>query len=143
MPLEFLAALVVAGLALAIGAVRFSGLSHPARLATATQAEQAFRLDYPDAEVREVLLSADSRAAILALGDGSIGLVEAFGAKFVTRRVDGGAIASLHGDGDVLDVRYRDFTHPAASYRFSDAGAASRARSWLGSAMTKENASNA
>jgi hypothetical protein len=132
MPLEFLAAMVVAGLSLVIGAVHLSGLSRPAIVSGPDQARARFLLDFPDENPGEVVISADGRAAFIALAGGRTGLVHAMGDRFLTRILERRSIRAVQREPDgVLAVRLDDFTLPAERARFSSAADAAKVSNWL------------
>lgn len=132
MPLEMLAIMVVLGLALAIGAVHLSGLSHPAHIEDATQAAARFGEDFPERNVMDCLITEDRRAAFLKLEGGGIGLVAAMGDRFITRLLDGAAMAGhTRPQPDEIDLEFRDFTYPSGAYGFGSAEEADRLAGWL------------
>lgn len=137
MPIEILAAMVVAGLAIAIGAVYLAGLSKPAKLSDAGQAKARFAEDYPRESVAECRLTAASGAAFLRLDSGRIGLVTAFGAKFVTRLFEPPQIRA-ETDGDTLRLAAPDFTFRQTSFVFADAAEARRVAEWMNGARSLE-----
>lgn len=135
MPLEYLAIMVVAGLALVIGAVHFSGLSRPAFIAGADQARARFLVDYPDEQPGDIVVSKDGKAAFIALAGGRTGLVHAIGDRFLTRILERRAVRSVQrGSDGVLTLRLDDFTLPAEQARFSDAADAAKVTDWLAGA---------
>ena len=132
MPLTLLAVLVVAGLALAIGAVHFAGLSKPARLSHPAEAVAALLADYPDEKPEEPLVDADGLTAIMPLGEGRVGLVRCMGSRMVTRILTARDVpdAPTHRDG-LVELRLRDFTMPRLVSRFDDEGKARRVAEML------------
>jgi len=141
MPLEILAIMVVAGLALAIGAVHFSGASRPARLESTDQALARFAEDYPEVVPSACIVTKDRRAAFLELELGSAGLVAAMGAKFITRMIGEAELKQLDEENPgELVMRFRDFTYPADRYRFENEDDAQRVVTWLGGARAGKGA---
>jgi hypothetical protein len=135
MPLEILAVMVVAGLALVIGAVHFSGMSRPARIGDAEVARARFLVDYPGEQTGEIAVSDDGRAAFIALGGGRTGLVHAIGARYVTRILQPQAVRAVNCDGSGgLALRLRDFTLPAEHAKFASASDAAKVSNWLSGA---------
>jgi hypothetical protein len=130
MPIEILGAMVVVGLAVAILAVRFSGLSKPARIGTADQAMERFRQDYPDETVSDCRLTANRDAAFLRLTSGGVGLVTAFGAKYVTRYLAAGK-ARTKRQGSRLELILYDFTWPRARAEFASPLDAETVAGWI------------
>jgi hypothetical protein len=139
MPLEILAIMVVAGLALAIGAVHFSGVSRAAQLESRDQALARFAEDYPDAAPTGCIMTSDRRAAFLMLEPGRVGMVAAFGAKFITRIVGEAELKKLDEDRPgQLVMRFRDFTYPAGRYRFDNEDEAQQIVAWFGAGKAGE-----
>lgn len=60
------------------------GQAAEARLDEAA-AREAFAVDHPDSVVLSVTMGTDGRAALLQLGDGTVGAVFVLGDRFVTR----------------------------------------------------------
>jgi hypothetical protein len=132
MPLEFLAVMVVAGLALVIGAVHVSGLSRQALVSEAEQARARFLVDFPDEATGEVVVSADGKAAFIALPGGRTGLVHAIGDRFLTRILEPGMVRAVRREGDGgLTLMLEDFTLPAERARFLNAADAAKVSNWL------------
>lgn len=132
MPLEVLAIMVVVGLAIAIGAVHFSGLSHAAQIEGSEQAGERFRQDFPQIGVSAGLITKDRRAAFLQLDSGTVGLVATMGDRYITRQIDAAALSSVNRRGaNGLELHYHDFTYPAAVYEFADASDADQLAGWL------------
>ncbi|HSO48521.1 MAG TPA: hypothetical protein VLQ68_11385 [Rhizobiaceae bacterium] len=135
MPLEFLAIMVAIGLALVIGAVHFSGLSRPARLADADQARARFLLDYPDEAIGEIVLGRDGNAAFISLSAGRIGLVHAMGDRFVTRILERRVVRAVEPDGSgALVLKLDDFTLPKERAVFTNSADAAKVSHWLNGA---------
>ncbi len=135
MPLEFLAIMVAFGLALVIGAVHFSGLSRPARLANAGQARARFLLDYPDETIGDIVLGKDGKAAFISLTGRRIGLVHAIGDRFVTRILERRVVRAIeHEGGEALVLKLDDFTLPKERAVFSNAADAAKVSHWLSGA---------
>jgi hypothetical protein len=130
MPIEILAGMVIVGLALAIAAVRFSGLSRPASLDSQALAQEAFATEYSDESVRDCRIAADRGSAFLLLGSGNIGVVLAFGSKFVVRLV-AAAPGSAEVEGAALKIKARDFTFPKSGYVLATATDALTVAGWL------------
>jgi hypothetical protein len=130
MPIEILAGMVVVGLAFAIAAVRFSGLSRPASLDNQARAREILAGEYADESVRDCRIAADRDSAFLLLGSGNIGVVLAFGSKFVVRLV-AAAPGSAEVEGSTLKMKPRDFTFPKSSYVLATATDASTVAGWL------------
>ena len=132
MPLELLAIMVVLGLAIAIGAVHFSGLSHAALIEGQVQAESRFAEDFPDSTIKDCLITSDKRSAFLQLEGRAVGLVTAMGDRYITRRVDAAVLAGVELQGEAgLALHFHDFTYPAGSYAFAGKGERERLAGWL------------
>jgi hypothetical protein len=123
-----LAALVVVGIAAIVIAVHMTGGSRPARLTSEAHARRRFAEDFPDETVSDVALTDDGAAAFLMLGGGRMGIVHAFGDRFLTRILQRGDVAAMEADGDSLRLRMRDFTWKGGAFRFPDSAAAARIR---------------
>ncbi len=132
MPLPVLVIIVVFGIALVVACVWLLGLSKPARLADADDARAQFAVSFPATKVEEVLVSADGVAAFLLLGGGRrIGLVEAFGARFITRILRAGDIEPTGSLGESgVRLHFADFSHPRGRYEFSSATDRDRLLQW-------------
>lgn len=117
MPLEILGPLVICGISLTVLAVYFSGVSKPAKLADQNAARAEFLKDYGDADINKTFLTSDNRAGFLMLSQkNTLGLVEAMGSQFLTRFLAPGDVAGVKLSGDLLEVRFNDFTHKNQHY---------------------------
>lgn len=132
MPLPVLVVLVVVGISLVVACVWFLDLSKPARLADSGDARRQFAVSFPATKVEEVLVSADGVAAFLLLRGGRrIGLVEAFGARFITRIMRHGDIEPTDNLGEAgVKLHFADFSHPRGRYEFSNAEDRDRLLQW-------------
>jgi len=132
MPLPFLAIMVVAGVALVVAVVAWSGLSQPARIASKEDARSVFGMEFPDIATDEALVTADGRTALLHCGVGQVGVVAAFGSKFVVRLYDRSDFRHIEFDDDgMVRMQTDDFTFSAMQLRFAEAGEADRLAGWL------------
>lgn len=131
MSLTTLVIMVVVGLALVIGAVRFSGLSHPARLAGQDDAARAFALDFPEELPHEIVLAGDGVQAWLVLAADRVGLVVCFGSRTLTRILTPESVIGVRRSGSTLDIHVADFTLPRLTAIFADAQTAIRIGSML------------
>lgn len=124
-PLYILGPMVVVGIALTALAVKMSGLSKTAKISNAKHAEEILRRDFADLpKVTDGLVTDDGSAAFLPAYT-SVGLVEAFGDRFITRILRAGDIRSVsEGSGTELQVEFGEFTHPIGRYVFKTAKAA-------------------
>jgi len=131
--------MVVVGLALAIGAVRFSGLSRASILASPAEAQAAFALDFPDERPRRALVSADAKMAVLELTGGRAGLVLCFGSRTVTRVLSPASVSGVERRGEAIALHMRDFTLPVVRTSFAVERDAEAAEAILtGRRMTEE-----
>lgn len=82
MPLPFLIPLVVGGFAGIAGTLHLSGLAAKRRFAAESEARDAWRRAVPEAEIRQVALSRDGRAALIVtkMGPGVVWAMDAGGA---------------------------------------------------------------
>lgn len=131
--------MVVLGLAVVIGAVHFTGASKPLRLTGQDEACAALRLDLPDEHPTECIVSEGGRSAFVTLASGRIALVEAFGARSVTRVLDASMLRRIERRAErELVVRLRDFTLPGGVYRFRSAAERDRLAAGLEKAMGEQ-----
>ena len=131
MSLQILVPLVVVGVSLVVLAVYWLGLSRPARLGGEGQALERYGFDFPGANFDQVLITADRQAALL-IGKAEVGLVEALGSKFITRRLAANTVIKVERNSDLeVAVGFADFTHGRAHYRFADLATADAAQAAL------------
>lgn len=128
MTLPVLVAVVVAGVSLIVLAVHLSGGTRSATLASEDEATNRFLIDYPDARIARCDLSADGGIAVLALEDGTIGLVHPVGSHYLTRHVSPGGFSARIDEANPTSVRLKtgDLTWPRAILNFEDAATAKR-----------------
>lgn len=139
MSLAILVPMVVVGVSLVIAAVHFSGLSRPARIGGDEAVRARYALDYPLDTVSSVEITADRRAAFLALRDSAAGIVECFGDRYVTERVTSGDLATVARQGVELELKSRDITWSGGMYVFDDEKQAARVAALLaGEAMERQ-----
>lgn len=92
------------------------GLSRQVMLEDEAEARAVFLTDYPDVAIREVVLSADRRAAMLALeGAAPVGLIRALGRFWQVTAVSPGNVLALSRNGAVLRLRLDDPGNPVFS----------------------------
>jgi hypothetical protein len=127
MSLPVLVAIVAVGIAVIVLAVHMTGGSKAASLASPAHAKGRFLEDFPDEQAADVLLTADRKAAFLALELGNAGLVHSVGARFLTRRFSNRDIVSVRRTGPAgLLLRTTDFTFAGGRFEFADAATADR-----------------
>ncbi|MCB1456706.1 MAG: hypothetical protein KDJ48_07960 [Nitratireductor sp.] len=132
MPLTILVPMILIGLALVAIAMRLLGLSKQASISAIGEAISVLRTDYPDALVEEAILASNGKAAILKLEDGSAGLVEAMGDRFITRILAQKDVRQVERKGECdLVLRLADFTLPRLTLTFAEPKAALKAATWL------------
>lgn len=126
MPLPILVAIVTGGIALVVLMVHLTGGSRVAAIASGEQAKERFAIDYPEAVVRQCILSADRRDAVLELADGHVGLVHAIGSNYLTRFVSRGEMTARVNDSQSgsVDLLTHDLTWPRARMTFDDTATA-------------------
>ena len=132
MPLTILVPMILLGLAMVAIAMRLLGLSKSASISAISDAIRLLQTDYPQAVVEEAILASDGRAAILKLEDGTTGLVEAMGDRFVTRILSVDDVQAVQRVDDCsLMLRLADFTLPVVPLKFAEPKAALKATIWL------------
>lgn len=134
MPLEMFAIIVPLGIALIVLVVKYSGLSKVARLGSTADALAVFENDFGGEKHKgKVLLAADNRAAFIQMETpDKLGLVEAFGDRFISRLLSGADVKSITSDGESsLRIKFIDFTHPSGCYFFDNSGDLKRVGNWL------------
>ena len=134
MSLTVLVALVAVGIALVVVLVHLSGGSARAPLGDEAAVIQRFRLDFPDSDVHRCFESADRYEALLLLGDGSLGLVHAFGDKSLTRHYSTEEFATIISviDDASLTFDAHEMTLPRLTIRFENAQRRAEVLSALG-----------
>lgn len=86
---------------------------------------------FPDEPVRDVVLTADGKAAFLRLADGKIGFMQAMGRHYLTHLVPpGGVEVEANGDRSLL-VRFREASFKGGTFAFSRAEEAAEVSVWL------------
>lgn len=137
MPLEILAVMVVAGIALVVAMVSLSGLSHPVRIDGPAHARDLLSRDCPDIAPRQAVLAADGRTALFDCGAGGVAMVMAFGSRFVTRRIAPTALKRVaREDERTVTLTFPDIAIPALRIVFDSAEDAERLVGWLGAEAT-------
>ena len=117
MPLVWLIALVVGGIAGIALLTHVLGLSRPRRFASDAEAEVAWLREYPHDAARRIVRCRDGRAALVICADG-VGLVWPMGADSTARRLAGARVGER---GDRLVIRLPDFTAPRVTLRLDAA----------------------
>ncbi len=110
MPLEFLLALVIGGIAGIAVLLHLAGRSRRCVLSPET-AEAAWLRHFPGDRVHETRIASDGHAALIVTDRGT-GLLWALGADTVARRLED---FDLIDKGDHLRVVFHDFTAPAVT----------------------------
>jgi len=102
--------------------VHLTGGSRIAEIAGEDAAKARFLVDYPEAQIARVILSADRRDAVLELEDGHVGMVHAVGSNYLTRFVNRGEMAAVPSAGEdgAVDLDTGDITWPRAQMHFAD-----------------------
>ena len=113
-------AISLAGVAAMVGLCAFLFGRDVAKLDTRSAAARLAH-DVPGFRLGHSALSADTRSAVLENArDGSVWLVTARGDGFVTRRLSRRDVKAASRNGAALDLRFSDFTFPAAMIAFHD-----------------------
>lgn len=132
MPLEILGPMVVVGIALVVLLVHFSGLSRQNKLASGQLAEDIYLANFPNARPESTFLSKDGGSALVKVSARRLGLVVAFGDRFVTRSV---SIADLSLTPDrskqSISLNLDDFTLPSADFQFESEADMNAVLDWL------------
>lgn len=125
MPLEILAPLVAAGIALTVFLVWWLADAPPRLLRDTQSAGDLLRTDYPEARISHTILASDGRAALMSLETPAdrIGLVSVFGSHHVTRLLGHEDIQTASTDGNRLKLSLADFTCPSIGIELSEAAA--------------------
>lgn len=119
MSLMILAVLVVIGVGGVVLAIHLSGGTITVVLESEKAAILRFTADFPEADVHRTIISSDKQSAILALGDGSAGVVHAIGDRFLTRHFGevGPYVAQPEGDA-ILSLQLDDISWRGAQIEF-------------------------
>lgn len=120
MNLTLLVVMVVVGIGAIVIAVHLTGGTTTATLDDAEAAKQRLAADFADVTIRDVWLTADRHAAILALEDGRAGIVSALGDRFLTRIVGPrDATVKADADGRTVSLSIDDFTWRGGPFTFA------------------------
>jgi hypothetical protein len=110
---------VVLGLVL-FGVLYRKPADEPERLSEPADALARYRVRYPAASGR-VDVATDGRAALIAISDGSVGLIERRGRRWNARVVEPREILAVdRADDGAITVRFADFGWPRARVELSD-----------------------
>ena len=141
MPLEILAPMVLAGIALAVVLVKLL-VNAPENLLESNQiVHSVFMRDFPLAETgSEFFVTFDKRIAafMIAKPERHLGVVEVMGSKHLTRLLGSTDIRSVEREGAMaVSLRLRDFTLPAIGFKFDSGEKAEQLMQMLGG-ITKQ-----
>jgi len=132
MSLELLAAMVVVGIGLVVGAVSLLGLSRPALIESEEGIRSRLTQDFPEVLLRDGLVTRDGQAAFFLCADGRVAMARTLGSKYVTRLIDRGAVRRVAAEGGGLArLELDDITFPVARLEFASDEAAARLVQWL------------
>lgn len=133
MNLILLASIVVAGIAVVVLAVHYTGGSRPGRFETVFDAIAAYRGDHPETEVLDGRLTQGCDAAFLRLATPDrVGFVQVFGQHFLTREIGPADLAAnVVADHAAFTVSPRDFTWKGGRYVFDDTAIAAEVADWF------------
>ncbi len=145
MPLEILVVLVVLGVGGVVVATWWLGWAKAARLTDGAGAARQFNLDYPELRVASVAMSEDQSAALLKLETADVvGLVFAFGDKFVTRRLTPALLRTINieqNDTVVrVSLRLADITAPEIDLVYTPGNYAQSVEALLAALQTAREA---
>ena len=122
-----LAVLIVGGLVLIDILLRYAGNRAGGQLASEADAIEQFRREYSEIEASEladVVLTADRRAAFVAVASGETGFVYGLGDRFIVRRLRPDDIADLLRESEkALKIRFREVTLRPMRFEFANAAA--------------------
>lgn len=130
MPLTLLAVLVIGGILGVILLVHSFGWTGGTGFADEAEARRIFAHDYADRRIDHVILSDDSRAAIMTTDHGA-GIVIRFGRGSLTRHLLQGDLQRLVETPNGLQIHLRDDSAPRLKFAFADTGARGRAAAIL------------
>ena len=134
MSLTLLVIMVVVGIGAIVIAVHLTGGTRTATLDDAEAAKNRFAADFADTAVRDVWLTADRHAAVLALEDGRAGVVSALGDRFLTRIVGKGDAKAV-ADGPTVSLGIDDFTWRGGPFTFASEREAQSAAALLNGSL--------
>lgn len=133
MSLVTLVLIVAIGIAAVVLSVHLTGGSKRAQLDSEEHARARFAEDYPSIAILTVHLTADRSAAVMTLGDGRMGIVQAIGGKFLTRLLAQGDLVGVPRASDcTVSIRLADFTWRWGEFTFEDRETALRVEAMFG-----------
>lgn len=132
MSLGLLVAIVIGGIVLVVLTVHRSGGSAQALLDDAGAAIVEFGKAYPALPIRDVVLTADRRAAFLRLADQQTGFVQAHGRHTIARLLQGGAVhVSAGPEARSLAIDFKETTFKGGVFVFASAEDAAEVSLWI------------
>jgi hypothetical protein len=121
MSLPILVAIVVVGISLTVAAVHFTGGGKLAVMSDGQEALRIFARDHPEETATIVHLTADRRAAFLALPGSRTGIVRGIGDRYLTRVVTPCDVKAVARNGPgIVSIHLRDFTWRGGDFEFDD-----------------------
>ena len=109
----------LAAVLLLTGYIHLLWRRRPAELTVAV-AEEAFSREHPAFAVREVLMLADGRTALVRTTTGELGVVAAQGRGCTSRLLASGDVRRVSQDGaGRVRLRLRDYAHPQLTLHFA------------------------
>jgi hypothetical protein len=119
MQLWQLGLLVAGGISLIVYLVHAAGGSQKAKLVNIQAALDRFADDYPDIKPVGGYLTSDGTAAFLELPDRSLGLVQAFGDRFLTRVITATDVLKVSAQDLRIRLEFSDFSFKSGTYDFA------------------------
>ena len=133
MSLVTLVLIVAVGLATVVLSVHLTGGSKRAQLDSEEHARARFAEDYPSITICTVHLTADRSAAVMTLGEGRMGIVQAIGGKFLTRLLAQDDLLGVPRASECsVTIRLADFTWRSGEFTFEDRETALRVEAMFG-----------
>lgn len=120
LPLPWLAGMVVVGVSFVTVLTWALGWAKPVLLTGPEDALSRLQTEVPDAQVADLVLADDGRAALFALQDGRVAVLGLFGDRGWIREVAPGFLRFVRPDGATLVVRFRDMGAPELRVNLSD-----------------------
>ena len=133
MSLLLLGPLVVAGIALVVAAVHFTGGSKVATIRDPAHALSLFLTDFPNEKPGAPELTSEGHSAFMSLTGDRTGIVQSFGDGFFTRVIAASDIAQIRlSRPGVVTIRFRDFTWTGGNFHFDQPATAQAIAASLG-----------
>ncbi len=119
MPLPILGALVVFGIGGLVLLIHLFGWTRRPQYADEAEASAALLTDYPHADIRNITLADDRRAALFDLTEG-VGYAALFGDGRLTRLIHVDDVKGVEDTPSGLAIRLTDYTAPRLTVAMTD-----------------------